>query len=269
MFNLHPRRPKYAAQRAKSGLMPYAETVRIKTRHLCRVAIKLVDATLGDVLGGLSWKRAGELAERNRYRQQNGRHWFTVDEHSVVDVLASLIVPSDGDGPGAKESGVVERINRLVAGSPDRQSVYARGLLALDERAQSDYGRGFAQLTYEQQVDLLRQMDRLHHKWSGSGSVMNKIRVKMAILYYKWNGFFWAVDLFPRLLQDVLRVFYTSRVCWDWLDYDGPPMPCGYPDLLERRSPTPKLELETRNSIGGKFVDSEPDHQLPADRFEE
>jgi hypothetical protein len=175
-----------------------------------------------------------------------------------VDVLASLIVPSDEAGPGAKEAGVVEKIDHWVAVSTEKQIVYARGLLALDERALHDSDCTFVHLTFEQQLNLLRQVDRLHHECSSSGSNLNKMKTRLLVRYYKVNGFFWAVELFQRLVADVLRAFYSSRVCWDWLGYDGPPMPYGYSDLLEKRSPTPKSELETRTASGGGSVDRRP-----------
>lgn len=220
--------------------------------------VQSFDTKLVDFLAGFSRQRARVLAERSRHRQQGGRQWFTLDEYRLVDVLASLIVPSDEDGPGAKEAGVGEKIDQWVAASAEKQTVYARGLLALDEWALRDCDCTFAQLTVEQQLDLLRQADQFHHEWSSSGSNLNKMKTRLLVRYYKVNGFFWAVELFQRLVADVLRAFYSSRVCWDWLGYDGPPMPYGYSDLLEKRSPAPKLELETRTADGGGPVDQRP-----------
>jgi hypothetical protein len=240
MFNRHPR-PKDA----NTSIL----------RRLYRQAINYaqsVDSKAVDFLAGLSRKRAGALAEHNRHRQQVDGHWFTADEYSLVAVLASLIVPSNEDGPGAKEAEVVEWIDRVVAKSQDSQIIYARGLLALDEWAQHDYRCSFTQMSHEQQVDLLTEVDRLREKLSRTQSRIAKIKNRLLVRYYQVNGLFWAVKLFPRLVSHVLRAFYSSRVCWDWLGYDGPPMPYGYPDLIERRSPTAKLEFEKRSSTGGR-----------------
>ena len=34
--------------------------------------------------------------------------------------------------------------------------------------------------------------------------------------------------LYPHVRSDCFQVFYTSRVSWIWLEYDGPPMEKGY-----------------------------------------
>ena len=39
-----------------------------------------------------------------------------------------------------------------------------------------------------------------------------------------------------------MEAFYTSEVSWLWLEYDGPPMPHGYSNLLEPRPPQRRPE---------------------------
>jgi len=186
-------------------------------------------------------KIAEELARRDRERPREGPQWFTADESALVEVLAHLIVPSDEGSPGAEQMDVlgrsaVETLDRLVAASPRRQALYARGLLALDRLAKDEYKSTFVALSQENQVHLLQFVDRRHQEWSKPISITAKLKTKIAILYHKWSGLFPATELFPTLVQDVLQAFYTNRVSWAWLDYDGPPMPEGYPHPLDRRS---------------------------------
>jgi choline dehydrogenase-like flavoprotein len=205
---------------------------------------------LGEFLMALSPKETKELARRDRDRPHERPYSFTAEESALVKVLADLIVPSDATSPGAEQMGVrgrsaVETLDRLVAGSQRRRAVYARGLLALDRLAQDKYKSPFIELSWKNQLHLLQFVDRLHQQWSKPISLTAKVKAKIVILYHKASGLFPAVELFPRLVQDVLQVFYTDRISWGWLDYDGPPMPAGYPNLLDRRSPVPEAEAQS------------------------
>lgn len=202
----------------------------------------------------LSSTNAKQPARRHRQRAREGPHWFTADESALVEVLANLIVPSDETGPGVAELALVgrsavEALDRLIAGSRPRQAVYARGLVALDRLAKNEYGAPFQELSPPRQVELLRFVDRVYRTWSGSTSVAAKIRTRITLLYHKWSGLFPAVALFHTLVQDVLQVFYTDPVSWDWLDYDGPPMPEGYANLLARRAAPHRRHGQTKRPL--------------------
>ena len=195
-------------------------------------------------------KIAKELARRERERPCGGPQWFTADESALVKVLANLIVPSDEASPGAEQMDVLGRsavgtLDRLVAASQRRQGLYARGLLALDRLAKDEYKSTFVALSQGNQVHLLQFVDRRRQEWSEPISITAKLKSKIAILYHKWSGLFPAAELFPTLVQDVLLAFYTNRVSWAWLDYDGPPMPQGYPNGLDRRSRVQEAERRT------------------------
>ena len=173
-------------------------------------------------------------------RLREGPHWFTANESALVEMLANLIVPSDDTGPGVAQLAfagrpVVETLDRLVAGSRPRQAVYARGLLAMDRLARDAYRSKFADLSQQDRVRLLQLVDRVGRKWAKPDSLASKIGTRIIILYHKWSGLYAAVEFFRTLVQDVLQTFYTDPLSWAWLDYDGPPMPEGYPGLIRRR----------------------------------
>src|SRR2546427_20738 len=233
-------RARGAIRRAGSKLARYADASGVVALHLVRGFLEFSETKLGAFVMLLSPKQAKALARRRRERPREGLRWFTAGESALVETLANLIAPSDATGPGAEQMALlgrsaVETVDRLAAGSPCRQALYARGLLALDHLAKDEYKSAFVELSREHQVHLLQCIDRLHHKWSTPTSLTAKIRNRTVILYHKWSGLFPAVEIFPRLVEDVLQAFYTDPVSWVWLDYDGPPMPQGYPDLLDRR----------------------------------
>ena len=243
-----------SARLLRAQLKRHIAAAPIVARHLVKQFVKAIDTKLGDFAISLSLKQARELAERERQRRENRKQWLTVDEYRLVDVLASLIVPSDQEGPGAKEADAVGTIDRLLVGSQCRQEVYASGLLSLDEWARREHGRIFVQLTHEQKINLLKRIERSAEGFSNSASLISKFKNRIIVLYNKWNGLFAAGEFMPTLVQDVKRAFYTNQVCWDWLDYDGPPMPHGYPDLFQKRSQSepPRAKIK-RVSVGLPF----------------
>ena len=206
-----------------------------KGRHLAGKVIDLTEAGLVRVLALCSWRRRRELARSEQMRPRGDERWFTTSESALVAALASLIVPSDELGPGAREADVVTALDRLLSRSVPRRALYAKGLLGCDEWARREHGRAFVALTPERQLALLRQLDDICTRWPGAGSRMDQLRRRVILRYRAWRCPFF--ELLPRLVRDVLDAFYTSPVSWEWLGYDGPPMPQGYSDLLERRPP--------------------------------
>jgi hypothetical protein len=205
-----------------------------RARYLVGHAAELIEVTLARVLSLLAWRRRRRLARREGERSREAGRWFTPGEALVVVALASLIVPSDDGEPGANEADVTSALDRLLAHSAPRQSLYAHGLLACDEWALRQHGRLFVDLTAEEQLGLLRWVDRVRARWAGAASMTGKAVRRVVMVYTKWRNP--LVELFPGLVRDVQGAFYTSRVSWQWLGYDGPPMPQGYPDLRERES---------------------------------
>jgi len=210
------------------------DAARIAAFAVLRRCLEFSDTRLGELVMTLSPRIAKE-------RPRAGPHWFTADESALVEILADLIVPSDDTGPGAAQLALAGRpaaatLDRLVAGSPLRQVVYARGLPALNLLAKDAYRSKFLDLSPQNQVQLLQVVDRVGRQWAEPGSFASKIGTRIIILYHKWSGLFPAVLFFRTLVQDVLQIFYTDPLSWAWLDYDGPPMPEGYPGLAHRQN---------------------------------
>jgi len=223
-----------AGRRAK--LARVARDWDVVARYAAKGVVRVTLFEAQVLLGHLSWKRTRELARRRRERPRGSSRWFRADEIALVDVLAALIVPSDETGPGAHEAGVVQTLDAMVAGSPRLQPLYGRGLLALDELARRVHGASFIDLTRDRQVQVLKDVERLSEAVSDTASLTRKIKSAALTLRGAANGSLAAAQLFPGLVGDVKQAFYTSRVGWEWLGYDGPPMPEGYPDLAARSS---------------------------------
>src|SRR5580658_3087661 len=84
------------------------------------------------------------------YRPQ----FFTAAEYAIVERLAEIIIPSDRT-PGAKEAGVAEFIDFMVASDPDEQYGFRTGLTWRNAHSDQTVGKRFVELTSEQQTSLL------------------------------------------------------------------------------------------------------------------
>ena len=200
-----------------------------------------------------SWRRR-ERKRRDGERPADRTRWFTPQEREIVEALASLMVPSDQDTPGAAEvevlgPSVVEVVDRAVAACAEKRAAYCRGLIVLDELAERRYGSRLLQLSVDKRIELIALVDDLcRHRMEMEG-LRGKVRKKLSFLRNVWDWSSAAVTLFTVMRRDVLAAFYTSEVCWIWLGYDGPPMPDGYPSLVEPRSPTNKAQARELRQV--------------------
>jgi hypothetical protein len=177
-----------------------------------------------------------ELARRNARRGGDSSPWFAPEEATVAEALAKIIVPSEEGSPGIAELGpsAVVSLGERASKSLDRQQFYSRGLLAFDHWALKEWGHRFAELSVAHQTQLFGMAQKKHDSWSTGTSLTAKVRRGLRALIYAKSGIVHATRLYPVIRDDVLEIFYTSRVSWTWLDYDGPPMDKGYPSLTQR-----------------------------------
>lgn len=181
-----------------------------------------------------------ELARREAERGKDTFRWFTPPDAATAEALARIIVPSDQETPGIDEVSVLDppamvTLDRLIATSPDRQYVYSRGLLSFDVWALKRHQRKFAELAQGDQIVLFKAAQHLHERQSGRISATKKAWRRLRALAQVGKGTYFAAQLYPQIRNDCLQVYYTSRVSWVWLEYDGPPMDKGYSSLVEPR----------------------------------
>jgi hypothetical protein len=130
-----------------------------------RDAIKSLALGVG---GALAAPRLSEAAwaQAVAVRQQGagtaaGLQFFTEAQHRTVDVLSELIIPTDEHSPGASAAKVADFIDLLLSGVSDEdQTIWQRGLEALDKTAKGRWKHPFADCTVEQQTMLLTEMSR-------------------------------------------------------------------------------------------------------------
>ncbi|MDH4038295.1 MAG: GMC family oxidoreductase N-terminal domain-containing protein [Candidatus Krumholzibacteria bacterium] len=208
--------------------------------------------------------RRQALAELDQQRSAQDGKWFTARESEIVEAIASLVVPTEDDIPGAAELSVLgptaaATIGGWVAVSPQKQRLYTRGLLSFDEIARRRFGAGFAALPSEKRGQLFKDVEAMYQATLQSRSAAGKVTRKLGRFVGAFNGSVPAADLFPVVLRDTREAFYTSEVSWLWLGYDGPPMPHGYENLLE---PRPRLKSNQAPSLR-ETVDSLASRPVP------
>lgn len=181
-----------------------------------------------------------ELIRRDAKRGHGDLRWITPDDAAVAEALANLIVPSDDASPGIEDvcvlgASTLESLDRLIANSPERQELYGRGLLAFDLWAQKERKCTLASLPQEDQTRLLKASQHVYEDWTSPAPAVKKAWRRFKIITRNKGIPFLAGQLYSQIRSDCLQVFYTNRVSWLWLEYDGPPMDEGYPKLAARR----------------------------------
>ena len=151
--------------------------------------------------------------------------FFSPPEYATVERLAELIIPSDAT-PGAREAGVSEFIDFMVASDPSVQYRFRYGLVWLDAHAQKQHGKPFRDLDAAARTALLEPL--AYRDRERPGEEEGRAFFKLAREY-------------------TIMGFYTSKVGLQSLDYPGlktyyPGSPgCPHPDDPEhRRLTTPK-----------------------------
>src|SRR6266699_3672287 len=125
--------------------------------------------------------------------------FFSAEEYAAIERLAELIIPSDGT-PGAREAGVSEFIDFMVASDPGVQFRFRYGLTWLDAYGERLLGTPFRALEPERQSELLGHLayrDR-HRPGEEEGR-----------------------EFFRLVREYTLMGFYTCKVGLQQLDYPG------------------------------------------------
>jgi Gluconate 2-dehydrogenase subunit 3 len=125
--------------------------------------------------------------------------FFSAHEYATVERVAALIIPSDGT-PGAKEAGVAEFIDFMVAHNGDIQYPFRLGLTWLDAEAERLDGKRFLDLPAEKQNEMLDHL--AYHDRFRPGEEDGRAFFELAREY-------------------TVMGYYTSRIGLEELDYPG------------------------------------------------
>lgn len=93
--------------------------------------------------------------------------FLTAEEMATVTAMAAQIIPTT-DTPGAIDVGVPAFIDRMLAGfyQQRERDVMRAGLTKVAADAQALRGKPFAQLTSDEQVELMRRYDREQYDYT-------------------------------------------------------------------------------------------------------
>jgi gluconate 2-dehydrogenase gamma chain len=85
---------------------------------------------------------------------------LTASEAEVLDAVCARLIPTDENGPGAREARAARYIDRALAGflAPSRDA-YAAGLADLNRRALQAHGMPFAKLAPAQHDEVLTSIE--------------------------------------------------------------------------------------------------------------
>lgn len=139
------------------------------------------------------------------YRPQ----FFTAGEYAMVDRLAEIIIPNDGT-PGAKEAGVAEFIDFMVASDPDSQYGFRTGLTWLNTRSELTDGKRFMELTPTQQTSLLEPLGLKDKAHMGDETGRQFFRMMRE---FTVTGFYTSEIGFKELDNPALKFYSESPEC--------------------------------------------------------
>jgi gluconate 2-dehydrogenase gamma chain len=135
--------------------------------------------------------------------------FFSPAEYGLVERLTELIIPSDTT-PGAKEAGVAEFIDFMVASDPESQYPFRMGLGWLNAHSERKYGSKFLELSVEQQNSLIEPL--AYKDKSRPGEEDGRQFFKL-IREYTVTGFYTSELGFKELDNPALRFYSESPEC--------------------------------------------------------
>lgn len=139
------------------------------------------------------------------YRPQ----FFTAAEYEMVERLAEIIIPSD-QTPGAKEAGVAEFIDFMVACDADAQYGFRTGLTWLNAHSEQTAGKKFVEIAPQQQISLL---EPLGFKNKARPGEEDGRRFFSTMREYTVTGFYTSEIGFRELDNPALKLYSESPEC--------------------------------------------------------
>lgn len=186
--------------------------------------------------------------------------FFNPEQVRLLTAICDRIIPQDDRDDKHKIPIVPQIDKRLFENShdgyryesmpPDREAFHL-GLEAIDQIAQHEHQRGFADLDPLQQDEILRSIH------DAKPTAAHEIWEKMSVHR------FWML-----LVTDCAEAYYSHPYAWDEVGFGGPAYPRAYM-RLERGEPEPWEVHEKRyewdapeNSVSGKHepIGGEDDH---------
>jgi hypothetical protein len=147
--------------------------------------------------------------------------FFTQHQALVVQEVICLIIPTDDD-PGAKEAGVIFKLDQVVANSDKLKELYTKGIEWLNYMSQKVSNKAsFIDLNRSEKIKILKISD------SSSPSHLYKVSPSLYVNTRIARRFFYTIK------RQTFEIFYTSEVGWQVVGYQGPPQWKGHLDYHE------------------------------------
>ena len=135
--------------------------------------------------------------------------FFSPSDYAIVERLAEMIIPSD-DSLGAKEAGVAEFIDFMVASDPEVHYPFRMGLSWLNAHSERSAGKRFLELSAEQQSSLL---EPLGYKDKARPGEEDGRRFFSLMREYTVTGFYTSEIGFKELDNPALKFYAESPEC--------------------------------------------------------
>lgn len=85
---------------------------------------------------------------------------LSADEMKILDAFVDRLIPSDENGPGAREAGASTYISRVLAGfNASEKAGFSQGLASTDAYAHKAHGSAFADLAADKRDAVLTAID--------------------------------------------------------------------------------------------------------------
>jgi hypothetical protein len=148
---------------------------------------------------------AGEAPRPKVYTPQ----FFNAAEFAVITRLTELIIPSD-ETPGAREAGVNEFVDFMVAHDAEAQPRLRAGLAWLQNRCRHEFQRSFLDLNEAQQTSLLGPLAfaARHRKGEELGQEFFRRVRELTVM-----GFYSSEIGYRELDNPALRYYPASPAC--------------------------------------------------------
>lgn len=140
---------------------------------------------------------------------QYSPQFFSAGEYALVERLTEMIIPSNAT-PGAKEAGVAEFIDFMVACDSQTQYAFRTGLTWLNAHSSRNEGKQFLELTAEQQNSLLEPLAYKDRARSGEEDGRKFFKL---IREYAVTGFYTSEVGFKELDNPALKLYSESPEC--------------------------------------------------------
>ena len=125
-------------------------------RHLLQ-GVSLVGAGVVAPLAlGPALSEAADAVKASTVVPREAFETLTATESDLLEAIVERLIPSDANGPGAKEARVAHYIDRALGSAlASSRNAYSSGLEALDRYARSSRGAAFLQLPQTDQDSVL------------------------------------------------------------------------------------------------------------------